>query len=511
MLDPFVGHAGRAAEIREGINQVSAYCTIGQQKELLNDSQEEIIEEEGKQQRPAPIILGAVTALDLYAQTLLTKRIYASYSSKTNNDEQLLGHSLEYISTGSRGLDVLLLPEIAYTSFEEGCDLSSPCSNFHVPNFDFLTNAPLPTHNNHSPFSSSSRGAGIPFGQITELSGKTSSGKTQLALTITAHALLENNLQVKYLIGGGNSRKAISRRLFAICSGVARSRLLEKRRCQQQQQQQQVNIDKEAKSLALKCLERVTIATVPDAYSLLGSLVQIENEELSHRTATTTATSAKKNRHNSQEETSLGTLLVIDSISGCLGHHIYSDRTLGASLSNQVSLTLRQMTRSLDGHLDGSSVRNTTTSTTAAAAAEVLLRNPPRRFAAVVINGTVGKGANDTKSGSEVANGMRTSSLSLHKPAMGRYWHGGDVGLWLEQDNDEDLYGDVNGSNLNSSSSYGNVAGLSRANEKVVTATLQWHYGKSLGGGADGNNATEEQCDGRQARFVIQAGGVSDV
>ena len=73
--------------------------------------------------------------------------------------------------------------------------------------------------------------------------------------------------------------------------------------------------------MALKCLDRISIATVHDAYSLLGSLVQIENEEKQINSSAT-------NNH--------GTLLVIDSISGCVGHHIYSDLTLGASLSNQV-------------------------------------------------------------------------------------------------------------------------------------------------------------------------------
>ena len=298
---------------------------------------------------------------------------------------------------------------------------------------------------------------------------------------------------------------AISRRLSAICMGVARSQLLRKRRQRQQQQQRgegnqeidgtiMMNIDKEAKLIASKCLERVTIAIVHDAYSLLGSLVQIENEELSYRT---------NNPHHHRDDSNQGTLVVIDSISGCLGHHIYSDLTLGASLSNQVSMTLRQMTRSFDGHFD-SGTGTTATST------DVLCQNPPRRFAVVVINGTVGKGSNDN-SGSELNNGMKTysSSSSSYKPAMGRYWHGGDMGLWLEE-NDDEAAGSGNGNSTAMSFYDGNVAGLSRSSEKVVTVTLQWHYGKSLGD--VGGSARGEECGGRhQARFVIRAGGVADV
>ncbi|KAL7494047.1 hypothetical protein ACHAWT_002813 [Skeletonema menzelii] len=506
VLDPFVGHGGRAAEIIDGVTTF-VDTTTGQENNVP-----ELI-------RPPPITVGAVTALDLYAKTFLTKRLY-DYSKKED---------AEYISTGSLQLDQLLVPDTDYCSFEEGCNLSSSFP-FHIPN-----NLDSSSTYNNRHLSSSSRG-GIPFGQITELSGKTSSGKTQLALTITAHALLVNKLQVKYLIaggGGGSSRVAISRRLFAVCCGVARSQLLFKRRRLQQQQQEReimnhdggsnnnnnVNIDKEAKSLALKCLERVTIATVPDAYSLLGSLVQIENEELPYRTTTTTTTTTTTNNNNNpHDDASLvesknqeGTLVVIDSISGCLGHHIYSDRTLGASLSNQVSMTLRQMVRNCDGHFDSNSVKNTSINTAASSTDDVLYQNPPRRFAVVVINGTVGKGANDNNCVSDVNNGMKKTLpfSSAYKPAMGRYWHGGDMGLWLE-DNDEDVSGDVNNGNSNTMSFYdGNVAGLSRSCDKVVTATLQWHYGKSLGS-VDGS-ARGEQSDRRQAKFVIQAGGVADV
>ncbi|KAK1739158.1 DNA repair protein RAD51D [Skeletonema marinoi] len=495
VMDPFVGHGGRAAEIMEG---VSTFCrNNATTNNNNNDGQEK--NDNDDDDRPPPMTAGAVTALDLYAQTLLTKRLYLNTNNKQHSP------SLEYISTGSSALDQLLLPDTTYSSFEEGCNLSS--SPFHIPTLDCYNNnnnLSSPTLNNNNHTSSSCKG-GIPYGQITELSGKTSSGKTQLALTITAHALLVNNLQVKYLIaggGGGSSRMAISRRLSAICIGVARSQLLWKRRQQQQQQRGEgnqeidgnnimMNIDKEAKLIASKCLERVTIAIVHDAYSLLGSLVQIENEELSYRT---------NNPHHCDDNNQKGTLVVIDSISGCLGHHIYSDLTLGASLSNQVSLTLRQMTRSFDGHFD---------SGTTATSTDVLCQNPPRRFAVVVINGTVGKGANDN-SGSELNNGMKTSSSSSsYKPAMGRYWHGGDMGLWLEE-NDDEAACSGNGNSTAMSFYDGNVPGLSRSSEKVVTVTLQWHYGKSLGD-VDGS-ARGEECGGRhEARFVIRAGGVADV
>jgi hypothetical protein len=250
--------------------------------------------------------------------------------------------------------------------------------------------------------------------------------------------------------------------------------------------------------MALKCLDRISIATVHDAYSLLGSLVQIENEE----------------KQISGADNNRGTLLVIDSISGCLGHHIYSDLTLGASLSNQVFLTLRRMTRSLDGNFFDSGNSSSSSSSSSSpekdvSTTEILFQNPPRRFAVIVINGSVSKGVNDN-------DGMMSSySSSSHKPAMGRYWQGGDVGLWLEpveDDGQDDVYGST-------SLFYegNNVAGLFRSSEKVVTATLMWHYGKSVGTTSSSDvNQREEgvvvvEGQRHQVRFAIQAGGVVDV
>ena len=532
VCDPIVGHGGRALEI---INGVTKFCVGNNDDDGHNDNdhndghQYDNENDHDHLRRPSAITVGAVTALDLYAQSLLMKRLYSSYSSSSsavnsssskhhhhNNNptqqQQPTHHPLEYISTGSMALDTLLLPN------NNGCywwdnNLSFP---FQIPNFDCSSNNnnnnnATTTWTTSSSSSSAGGGGGIPFGQITELSGKPSSGKTQLALSITAHAVVVNKLQVKYLLGGGSSRIAISRRLFAVCLALVRSRLHQQQQQQRQQQQpgeggnnnnndgkrtiMMMIIDKEAKSIAFKCMERVTIAIVPDAYSLLGTLAQIENDEQV----------MMKQHHHHDDNNNQGTLVVVDSISGCLGHHIYSDLTVGASLSNQVLLTLRRMTRSYDGHFDSNSdsvgsssvgVRNDSNSY-----AGMLLQNPPRRFAVVVINGTVGKGANDS-SKSEV------SSASSHKPAMGRYWQGGDMGLWLDEEAAEEEGGGNTNSSLAMSFYDGNVAGLSRSSEKVVTATLQWHYGKLL---VDVSSEKGEQGDGRHARFAIQAGGVVDV
>lgn len=505
--DPFIGHGGRANEI---IDCVTKFRILDDGND--NDANDGHVGQSSCRRRQEAITVGAVTALDLYAHTLLMKKRFSS------ND----GSNLEYIGTGSMALDQLLLdddcnnnnsllsfPYSIPNNFFNSCHNDDGRS--HYFNDNAATASPPPTSKQSSSFHYSS--GGIPFGYITEISGKPSSGKTQLALTITAQAVVVNKLRVKYLIaggGGGSSRKAISRRLYTLCIELVRSQLL----MQQQQQQQQTstssmnNFDKEVKSIALKCLERVSIATVPDAYTLLGSLVQIENEEASYNASSSLSSSDDGNdNHHHQQHHHRGTLLIIDSISGCLGHHIYSDLKVGASLSNQVAMTLRHMTRSLDGNYcffddDNSSVvhkRN------ASATWKKNPSPPPRRFAVVVINGTVGKGTNSNDI-SEV-----NHNDSSHKPAMGKYWQGGDLSLWLEEEGgvggEKCLLGN-NASSGQMSSFYDcNVAGLSRSNEKVVTAKLLWHYGKSVPVvSGDGNN--ERSC---HARFAIQAGGVVDV
>ena len=80
------------------------------------------------------------------------------------------------------------------------------------------------------------------------------------------------------------------------------------------------------------------------------------------------------------------------------------------------------------------------------------------------------------------------------------------MGLWLES-NDEDLSneGTDDSSSLAMMMQDGtNIAGLSSriSKEKFVTASLQWHYSKTVG---------VERCDDDdRVRFVIQADGVVD-
>ena len=179
-------------------------------------------------------------------------------------------------------------------------------------------------------------------------------------------------------------------------------------------------------------------------------------------------------------------MLVLDSVSGCLGHHLSSDT--GAALANQVALTLRQLARTHDGHILGSSSQTTSDNTI-----------QPRRFAVVVTNGSVAKFSMDKESvmGSSSTMGKKQTQ---NKPAMGRYWHVSDVGIWLEEDksSQDDARSQQQPINFYEDTP---VVGLSLAEKKVVCATLQNHYGKSC----------KDSSEKHVAKFRIRGGGIDDL
>jgi KaiC/GvpD/RAD55 family RecA-like ATPase len=117
--------------------------------------------------------------------------------------------TLEHLKTGSEELDQLLAPHPSFDSLENFVALSYP---FHIPKGGIDPHA----------VNGGKRGAGIPFGIVTEFSGPPSCGKTQLSLNIIARSVMQHvDLRVLYLLSGGH-RKAVSRRLFSLCVEVGR-------------------------------------------------------------------------------------------------------------------------------------------------------------------------------------------------------------------------------------------------------------------------------------------------
>jgi len=474
----YIGHGKQCEEI---INCVSGYC-------IVNDDQQQT-----NKHRPTALLAGTVTALDLCARELLLKNLATSSTSGNG-----IGRSNDYISTGSKSIDQLLAPDSSYTSFDEGWTISYP---YKIPSNNNYENEQHQTAVNNTcphPSSSSSSHGGVPFGMVTELSGPPSSGKTQLALSIAAHAVVDNQMNVHY-ISGVNSTKALSRRLFSIFLELARSSVVVK----YQQSNGGVSVgsmtyemEEEAKSIALKALDRVHVASVPDAYSLLAMLTWIDNEEKSHRMKDGSSNSKRRKKEDG------GTLLVVDSISGCLGHHLSSEG--GAALANQVALTLRQLARSHDGHIVGDSSGVDPLSGILSA----------RRFAVVVTNGSVPKYSLDKEQSVGSLSSVKVTPTSIYnqtqnKPAMGRYWHVSDVGIWLEEDKSTSQYPQQHQQPINFYEDT-SVVGLALAEKKIVCATLQNHYGKTCRRIGE-NNGGQTMNDRPIAKFRIRGGGIDDV
>jgi len=387
---------------------------------------------------------------------------------------------------------VPLDPDSAYSSFDDGWSMPYP---YNIPNQHESSSLDIHSfpHNDHKKNTNSSHsvvvargGGGISFGMVTEFSRPPSSGKTQLALSIAAHTAFENKCQVHY-ISGGASRKALSRRLHTMFIELAQSSAA--KAIQRGGNTRQM--EEEAKAVAFKALDRVNVSSVPDAYSLLATLARIDNEEASCRDGSSDSVSCEGN----------GTLLIVDSVSGCLGHHL-SSGDVGAALANQVALTLRQLARTHDGHLGSSNMMN------------LVPESPgivqPRRFTVVVTNGSVAKRSleNNEPLGSSSAK-TTTGKVTKNKPAMGRYWHVSDVGMWLEEEDDASQRDDGCQQPINFYDDT-NVVGLSLAAKKVVCATLQNHYGKSCKSRCTGQRNLFEM-EKPFAKFRIRSGGITDV
>jgi len=501
IYNDYIGHGKQSEEI---IDCVSGYC-ISNHNDDINDQQQT-----NKHRRPTALLAGAITALDLCARELLLKSIPNSTSGNgiANSTLSSISCSKDCIRTGSKSIDQLLAPDSPYTSFDEGWTISYPYkipSNNHEVVEQHQTAVNHTSHPHHpTQLTTHHYTGGVPFGMVTELSGPPSSGKTQLALSIAAHAVLDNQMDVHY-ISGGNSTKALSRRLFSIFLELARSSVVVAVQHQQPNggssgEGMTYEMEEEAKSIALKALDRVHVASVPDAYSLLAMLARIDEEEKSSRME-----GGSSNNGRGRKDNEGGTLLVVDSISGCLGHHLSSEG--GAALANQVALTLRQLARSHDGHIMDSVNSSSSGVDTSSASLSA------RRFAVVVTNGSVAKYSLDNKEQSVASTSTKAitttsrSNQTQNKPAMGRYWHVSDVGIWLEEDKSTSQYPQQHQQPINFYDDT-SVVGLALAEKKVVCATLQNHYGKSCRSRV---GSCGQMNDRPIAKFRIRSGGIDDL
>jgi len=406
--------------------------------------------------RPPPVILGAVTGLDMCAQSFFVHNLSGYKQSDT-----------QFIGTGSQALDDLLQPDHSCYTCRDGWSLPYP---YKIT----IINSTV----------QSSKSRGISFGMVTEFSGAPGSGKTQLALSIASRAAMTQHYQIYYLASGGGaggSRVAIARRFYSLCLAIATNHAQNNLPVDDVSEEQRI---REVKALASHAVQRIHISSVSDAYSLLAMLARIEKEEQS-----------------AENRDVKGSILIIDSVSGCLGRHLSGGYStiIGASLVNQVSSTLRRMAKTLDGriHGDGKSFD------------DVGLAKALRRFAIVTTNGSVAK-----QSSPSDANSINTTAMNFrtHRPAMGNYWQVSDVGIWLEEERPDR---DDDGINFLKSEyaviDASGIEGLTLVSKKVIIATLQNHYGNSCYTRANSYGGKQFYRKRRNARILLGAKGIFDV
>ena len=488
--NPYSGHARHAAEVAAAVTKYC--CCINDNDGDVNDedkyatntanelrgrkvaSQQKHHHHHHVISRPNPLVAGAITALDMCAHARYIKSMHVDRGDSVSNQQQQHSTYPNCIRTGSNAIDTLLAPDHSFSSFDDGWSMPYPFRSSGENNTDDEMNL---KSSFSSTYTSSQSGydRGVPYGMVTEFAGPPSSGKTQLSLSIAAHAVMRNGLKVHY-ISGGNSRRAITRRLYTMFAELARSTTYDGIT----RERTQAMTEEEVRSMVLKKLETVHVSSVPDAYSLLALLARIDVEEVAYREVNSDAVSNKKRKSNSSN----GTLLIIDSVSSCLGHHLASDA--GAALASQVASTLRSMARTHDGHImhmKGCQLR---------------------RFAVIVTNGSVAKRSFDNDSNGYT--GARTQPFGKHskyQPAMGQYWHVSDVGIWLEED---DSLGNDDSSSHHSFYENNQPVALSLVVKKTIRASLLNHYGKSSKCSIDRQHSAKSI-----AKFSIRSGGISDV
>jgi KaiC/GvpD/RAD55 family RecA-like ATPase len=266
-------------------------------------------------------------AIEGFASVLDLVRYEALQHSK--DDANTMPH--HQLSTGCQALDTMLALPPEYTTIS---------THMSMHESSIPTSMPL---------------AGIPFGYVTQLSGGPASGKTQVALQIAA-------------------RQALTASTWYLCSSASAASYAKR-------------LDQLVRGNPAGCspgvLDRTLFRTVTDEYKVLSALADLEAVMLHQEDSTTADTTNQDTCDISihlpcQEKP---TLLIIDSVSGCLSPE-------NDDVMTKVALTLKRLARQ-------------------------------NGLAVVVTNGTVSDRSD--------------SSTRSNKAALGRAWKSAaDIHVWLE-------------------------------------------------------------------------------
>jgi KaiC/GvpD/RAD55 family RecA-like ATPase len=289
--------------------------------------------------KPSFAIEGFASVLDLVRYEALQQ--HSKDDGANNRDNTPQPH--HQLSTGCQALDTMLALPPEYSTVSTQMSMHNDSS---MP-----TTIP-PT--------------GIPCGYVTQLSGGPASGKTQLALQIAAHQAATAST---WYLCSSSSAGSYAKRLDQIVRKNSRGR---------------------GSSSPGTVLDRTLFRTVTDEYKVLSALADLEAVLLQHQEGSTTMDLTNEETSTSiplpcQEKP---TLLIIDSVSGCLSAE-------NDDVMTKVALTLKRLARQ-------------------------------NGLAVIITNGTV----SDRSENSSSSSNPRSNT---HKPALGRAWKSAaDIHVWLE-------------------------------------------------------------------------------
>jgi len=403
-------------------------------------------------------IIGSITALDVCLHSSLD-----SFSCSEMNNLWSSPLHVQFLQTGSIQLDNL----IASSNYKLGN--SGPlCKTMADPlQADARKCKKRKNHN----LDLDNELLGLSPGTITEVSGATGSGKTQIALSLAIHTLLirssyhpswssfvsnskshETTIcstrslplwNVHYIAGGGGcvSLFSLARRLRQIFS--AKLSAMSEKNAKLFTVPDNITNDNANKNLQEfeEIMDRIKFTAVSDGYSLLAALHHIELE--------LTGDSDSYDSTTNKQILKTNILIILDSVSGCLASNMYGDGDggAGAATTNEVGLVLRRLSRWADF------------SSTYA-----------QRCSVFVTNGTVSttsfnSNSDENRINVNNATGKNIDQSKKRKAALGGTWRAADVRLSLDIINDEFVSDDTR--NLKTSS------------VRWVQATLEKHYAKS--------------------------------
>lgn len=307
-----------------GKDKVENHSSIIQDSEQHHDDKIDSLNHQ-----PPPLFTGAVTALDYCIYQSCCSDVHQERSNDPSKRQRCSSANVPalpvsasvVLSTGSTTLNRL----ISSQPLQVG--------KLVCPWMDWLSSVVRKCEdvNNNSLWSNPKlvkRTYGLEFGYVTEVEGESSTGKTQIALSLACYAAAIVGVDVTYLVSGGASIISLSRRASKIISSYRNDNI-----------RGSVGTDDNISAVVLDSLQRIHFIPVSDGFTVLATLSRLEHEgetDPNHKLSLT-----KYPRK----------LIICDSAQGCFTTNLLGTHEKGGGVSagsgfiSEVSMAFRRHAR----------------------------------------------------------------------------------------------------------------------------------------------------------------------